>query len=293
MHVVEPAEPVVDAFVVPAHENDAIERCTTLGFRLIERASRSAGHHDEPSFFAGRGGRDRIERPCDWLEAQHHAGAASEGRIVGALARFQVLEQMMVVHLDETGFHRAAEYGEADERREELGKERDEIDREHAAQVFANRPEFACALEALERRDFENAERELEALLSRGESEAAPQAFLYNKRGVARIGLGQRDAAREDFMQALHLQPHHAGALTNLGNLALEDDDVEGAIAHYERAIAADAEYAVAYFNLGVAYKKAGRIAEGVRALRQAQRLEWRARKARFSLGRLRPFRSS
>ncbi len=81
---------------------------------------------------------------------------------------------------------------------------------------------------------------------------------------------------------ALQLHPRHAGALTNLGNLALEDDDVAGAIEHYERAIAADAEYAVAYFNLGVAYKKTGRIAEGVRALRQAQRLEWRARKAQI-----------
>lgn len=158
--------------------------------------------------------------------------------------------------------------------------------------MFANRPEYACALEALDRRDFESAQRELDELLMRDERDPAPRAFLHNKRGVARIGLGERDAAREDFTRALQLQPRHAGALTNLGNLALEDDDVAGAIAHYERAIAADAEYAVAHFNLGVAYKKAGRIADGVRALRQAQRLEWRAHKAKFSLGRLRPFRS-
>lgn len=159
--------------------------------------------------------------------------------------------------------------------------------------MFANRPEYACALEALERRDFERAERELDALLAREESDPAGRAFLHNKRGVARIGLGRRDEARSDFTQALHAHPGHAGALTNLGNLALEDDDLAGAIGQYERAIAADAEYAVAYFNLGVAYKRAGRIADGVRALRQAQRLEWRARKARFSFGRLRPFRSS
>jgi lipoprotein NlpI len=159
-------------------------------------------------------------------------------------------------------------------------------------EVFANRPEYACALEALERRDFGSAELELDALLAAEECEPAARAFLHNKRGVARIGLGKRDEARTDFTQALHLHPCHAGALTNLGNLTLEDDDVAGAIAQYERAIAADAEYAVAYFNLGVAYKKAGRIADGVRALRQAQRLEWRARKARFSFGRLRPFRS-
>ena len=159
--------------------------------------------------------------------------------------------------------------------------------------MFANRPEYACALEALERCDFERAERELDALLARETGEPPERAFLYNKRGVARIGLGKREEARADFTQALELHSRHAGALTNLGNLALEDDDVAGAIGHYERAIAADAEYAVAYFNLGVAYRKTGRIVESVRALRRAQRLEWRAQKARFSLGRLRPFRSS
>jgi tetratricopeptide (TPR) repeat protein len=161
------------------------------------------------------------------------------------------------------------------------------------AQVFANGPEYACALEALERCDFERAERELDALLLREAGEPARRAFLFNKRGVARIGLGKRDEARADFTHALELHSRHAAALTNLGNLALEENDVAGAIGHYERAIAADPEYAVAHFNLGVAYKRTGRIVEGVRALRKAQRLQWRAQKARFSLGRLRPFRSS
>jgi Flp pilus assembly protein TadD len=44
----------------------------------------------------------------------------------------------------------------------------------------------------------------------------------------------------------------------------------------YEAAIAADDDYAVAHFNLGIAYKRAGRIDEGVRAMRKAQRLEGR-----------------
>jgi tetratricopeptide (TPR) repeat protein len=160
--------------------------------------------------------------------------------------------------------------------------------------VFANRTEYACALEALERRDFERAEREFDALLARDGLSSSDRAFVQNKRGVARIGLQQPDAARADFVAALALHPQHAPALTNLGNLLLESGDVDGAIAYYERAIAADAEYAVAYLNLGKAYKKAGRIAEGVRALRRAQRLDWRARAAFFSgLGRSRPSRSS
>jgi lipoprotein NlpI len=132
---------------------------------------------------------------------------------------------------------------------------------------------------ALGRRDFPQAEREIAALLARANLPASERAFLLNKRGVARIGMGASQTAREDFNAALELVPSHAPALTNLGNLLLEEGDLEGAIARYRAAIAADREYAIAHLNLGVAYKKSGRVAEGVRALREAQRLEQRARK--------------
>ncbi len=67
----------------------------------------------------------------------------------------------------------------------------------------------------------------------------------------------------------------------NLGNLLLEEGEIDAAIAHYEGAIASDGEYAVAYLNLGIAYKRAGRIKDGIHALRQAQRLEQRANASR------------
>jgi lipoprotein NlpI len=132
---------------------------------------------------------------------------------------------------------------------------------------------------ALGRRDFAQAEGEITALLAQAALAASERAFLLNKRGVARIGMSAPEGAREDFNAALELAPSHAPALTNLGNLLLEEGDVDGAIARYRAAIAADREYAIAYLNLGVAYKKSGRIAEGVRALREAQRLEQKARK--------------
>lgn len=139
--------------------------------------------------------------------------------------------------------------------------------------MFRNDARFASALEALDRREFTQAERALTALLDM--TVVAPErAFLLNKRGVARIGLERRELAEADFNAALDAQPRYAPALTNLGNLRLEDGDVEGAIARYELAIAGDGSYAIAHLNLGVALKRAGRISEGVRALRQAQRLE-------------------
>ncbi len=132
---------------------------------------------------------------------------------------------------------------------------------------------YAAALEALERRDFERAERDFTDLLAACDV-PAERAFLLNKRGVARIGRSHADAARDDFIAALECVARYAPALTNLGNLLLEAGEIDAAIARYEEAIAADARYAVAHLNLGAAYKRAARFDEGVRALRAAQRLD-------------------
>jgi lipoprotein NlpI len=142
--------------------------------------------------------------------------------------------------------------------------------------VFRKDDRFACALRALELREFARAEAELNRLLAQP-CTRAERAFLLNKRGVARIGLELRALARSDFTGALEALQDFPPALTNLGNLLLEDGELDAAIAHYERAIANDAEYAIAYLNLGVAHKRAGRLEEAVRALRQASRLEQRA----------------
>lgn len=145
---------------------------------------------------------------------------------------------------------------------------------------IASRPQLSrrrTALAALARGDFATAERELTALLDvAGTTGAtrAERAFLFNKRGVARAALARPQEARDDFTGALECVAGFAPALTNLGNLAIEEGRLEEAIARYEAAIASDADYAVAHFNLGVAFKRAGRVDDAVRALRRAQRLE-------------------
>jgi len=102
------------------------------------------------------------------------------------------------------------------------------------------------------------------------------RAFGLNKRGVALIALGRRDDARAAFTEALAAVERCAPPLVNLGNLLLEDGDVEGAIESYRAAIRADESYPMAYLNLGVALKRAGRRAEAVRSLRTGHRLEMR-----------------
>jgi lipoprotein NlpI len=143
--------------------------------------------------------------------------------------------------------------------------------------VIRDEGPFACALRALERGDFASADAELSALLSRDRLTAAQRAFLVNKRGVARIGLERRELARADFEEAVRIEASHAPALTNLGNLLLEDGDFDAAIGRYRSAIDADPDYPIAHLNLSVAYKRTGRRAEAVRELRLAQRLEQRA----------------
>jgi lipoprotein NlpI len=146
--------------------------------------------------------------------------------------------------------------------------------------VIRDKGLFACALSALDRGDYLEAEAEFSALLGRGGWTAAERAFLVNKRGVARVALGRRELARADFEEALQAKASHAPALTNLGNLLLEEGDLEAAIARYRSAIEADPDYPIAHLNLSVAYKRTGRRAEGVRELRLAQRLEQRASSA-------------
>ncbi len=141
--------------------------------------------------------------------------------------------------------------------------------------MFRGKERFACALKALDRREFAIAEAGFTDLLQQPLSDAE-RAFALNKRGVARIGLQLRGLARADFRAALDSVAQYPPALTNLGNLLLEEGELAAAVVQYERAIASDREYAIAYLNLGVAYKRAGRIDDAVRSLRQAQRLEQR-----------------
>lgn len=131
------------------------------------------------------------------------------------------------------------------------------------------------ALQALARGRYADAEEQFGVLLA-GDPPAADVPLFYNKRGVARIHLGRREDAFADFSAALAVAPSYAPALTNVGNLLLEDGKLEDAIAHYQSAIRSDEDHAAAHQNLGIAYRRQGRIADAVREFRRAQRIEMR-----------------
>jgi tetratricopeptide (TPR) repeat protein len=85
---------------------------------------------------------------------------------------------------------------------------------------------------------------------------------------------GDRVGASRDFAAALDRDPACVSALVNLGNLALEANMLDEARARYEAALRIDERSASAHHNLGVAYRRAGRIADSVRELRRAALLD-------------------
>ena len=137
------------------------------------------------------------------------------------------------------------------------------------AQIASGRPESGLVL--------------LEGLLCDADFDGVDRATLLNKCGVALVDLGRKDDARRRFAEALAVNPRFAPAMTNLGNLLLEDGKAAEALERYDSALLADDDYALAHANRAVALKKLGRQGEAVRALRRADRLQggWLPRRRR------------
>lgn len=94
--------------------------------------------------------------------------------------------------------------------------------------------------------------------------------------GTVAVYKQELDTAKAHLAAALAIDPNHVRALTNRGNLKLEDGDVDGAIEDYQRAIKLDDSFANAHHNLGVAYRRKGQVGKSVSSLRRAQRLSGR-----------------
>jgi tetratricopeptide (TPR) repeat protein len=135
---------------------------------------------------------------------------------------------------------------------------------------------FELALRDMAHRRYGEALARLDALLADADLPAPERAAIANKRGVALVELRRIAEARAAFLQALEIAPKFAPALVNIGNLHLEAGEIEEAVRCYDSAILSDDDYALAHHNLGVAYKRLGRMGDAVREFRRAHRLEGR-----------------
>lgn len=84
----------------------------------------------------------------------------------------------------------------------------------------------------------------------------------------------RREEARNHLEQAVAIHPDHAEALNELGNLALQDGDPEGALALYLRAVTSGAWLFEAQINMAILLDHRGRLAEALPYYRAAAKLE-------------------
>jgi tetratricopeptide (TPR) repeat protein len=81
------------------------------------------------------------------------------------------------------------------------------------------------------------------------------------------------DEAIRTYLRILEIEPDHAATHINLGTLYYNRQDFVSAEKHYRAAVAADARYALAYFDLGNVLDETDRIQDAVAAYRTAIQL--------------------
>ena len=92
------------------------------------------------------------------------------------------------------------------------------------------------------------------------------------------------DEAREALTQAITLDPTHAGAWLNLGNVLVDLDELEAGGAHCRRATELAPGMVEAHVSLGFALTSLGLLTEGIAALEQAVRLAPEDARAHWNL---------
>ncbi len=105
------------------------------------------------------------------------------------------------------------------------------------------------------------------------------------RRKLVGQGLERAEALRRDkrhqeaielLVDLLRYGEEKATIYFRLGNVYFDAGDLARAEYTYQRAIQEDPHHASAHHNLGVVYRKQGRIAESVKMLKKARRLEIR-----------------
>ncbi|HEX2521052.1 MAG TPA: tetratricopeptide repeat protein [Terriglobia bacterium] len=97
-----------------------------------------------------------------------------------------------------------------------------------------------------------------------------------------RAGGQDQPARREQIVSALRralkLSPSHADAHVLLGQTYLSGNELDLAVAELEQAVNLEAENATAIYQLGIAYRKKGKLSEAERVMRQFEALKARQR---------------
>lgn len=131
-----------------------------------------------------------------------------------------------------------------------------------------------AALRALDYQQRIAEPAELQAQLQPALAHALTEAEAHNALGILHALREEPQQAREQFLAALDADPGHYRARMNLGSLALEAGDAASAEAEFREVLKMAPEYEGVHHNLGVALRQQGKVAEGVKHIRRAQRLQ-------------------
>ncbi len=119
-------------------------------------------------------------------------------------------------------------------------------------------------------RDADQPEKAIE-VYSQGTKVPPYRPLLWSGRGLARLKLGKRDEAVRDFEYALELLPEHVPALLELGKIKLVDgEDLQTALNCFREACRAEPENADAHAGMGDVYLERDEADKAVAAYTEA-----------------------
>jgi Flp pilus assembly protein TadD len=96
--------------------------------------------------------------------------------------------------------------------------------------------------------------------------------------------LGKIQGAIAHYTKAIELSPNYSEAHNNLGNALLQQGKLSQAVSSFERALEIKPDYAEAHNNLGVALARQGRLNEAIVHFSESVRLEPNYAQARANL---------
>jgi tetratricopeptide (TPR) repeat protein len=91
--------------------------------------------------------------------------------------------------------------------------------------------------------------------------------YLYISRGYAYSYLGRADLEKEDYLNALELDPDFASAHNNLGIVYYDEDELEKALEHLDKALSLDNDIQAAYQYKGKTLAELGEWEKALQVL--------------------------
>jgi len=149
-----------------------------------------------------------------------------------------------------------------------------------------------------EKSKYEAEKKKALRAIGRGEYEVAIKHFdnmmtyqntveAYNGKALCLLNMGRIDDAEKVLREALSFYPDEPSILTNMGNVLMHKDDIDGAIKLYKRALKIDQKYIHAWNNLGRAYMLKGRFEEAKKCFNNAKVINPESEVAKMNLAEL------